>query len=150
MSDRRTNRDANQDSTTQSDRPVRYPTNHVVGVVDTAEQLKSAVTALTGGGFLASEVEVVCGPAAADALAKSTGRTGLTNLAMRVAERFGVWDDEMEMKARYEQALRDGRFLVSTLAPTEERRALAARILEDHGGHLINFLGRFSIVPLHP
>ncbi|MFL5575137.1 MAG: hypothetical protein ACJ79S_04085, partial [Gemmatimonadaceae bacterium] len=88
---------------------------------------------------------VSSGQAAAEALEESPGRAGLTGLLVRIAERFGVADGEMAMKDRYEQALREGRFVVSVLAPTEERKDLAARILRDRGAHWINFLGRFTI-----
>ena len=116
---------------------MQYPENHVVGVVDTPEQLRSAAKALTGGGFLTSELGVSCGTDAADALDATTGRTGIEN-------------DEMAVKERYEQALRDGHFVVAISAPTEERKALAAKILQEHGGHFVNFLGRYTMVRMHP
>ena len=127
---------------------VRYPTNHVVAIVDTADQARAAWTALTGAAFLESEVTVTYGQAAAEAVAAATGRSGLTNLAMRVAERFGVVDDEMAMKERYEQALKEGHFVVAVLAPTEERKELAGRLLRDHGARFVHYMGRFSIEPL--
>ena len=38
--------------------------------------------------------------------------------------------------------------MVFVLAPTDERRVLAASILRDQGAHTVNFLGRFAIEPL--
>jgi hypothetical protein len=130
--------------------PIRYPENHILGVVDTADQVSSAIQALTAGGFLASELGVTCGTDAADALDATTGRRGLAGLAIRIAERLGIENDEMALKERYEQALRDDKFVVSAAAGTEERRAVAARILKEHGGHFINFLGRYSMERMHP
>ena len=150
MTEPRMDRDATTRSAGQSAEPIHYPTNHVVGVVDTPEQLSSAATALTSAGFRDSEIDISCGQTAADDLAATTGRTGLANVAIRIAERLGIADDEMEMKNRYEQALRSGRFVVSVLTPTDERKALAAGILRDHGGRFINFLGRLSIEAIHP
>jgi hypothetical protein len=150
MTEPRTDRDASHESVGRTAEPFLYPENHVVAVLDTSEQLRSATTALTSAGFLATEVNVTSGRAAADALDASTGRTGLADLAIRVAERIGIANDEMAVKDRYEQALRDGRFVVSALAPTDERRTLAAQILRDHGGHFINFLGRRTITAMHP
>jgi hypothetical protein len=126
----------------------RYPTDHVLGVLDTGEQVRAVWNALTSSGFLESEVTVATGRAAADALEATTGRTGLAHLAIRIAEQLGGGDDEMAVKQRYEDALRDGRFLVAVMAPTEERRELAATILRDHGAQSVNFLGRFSIEPM--
>jgi hypothetical protein len=119
-----------------------------VAIVDKPDQLTSAAGALKDGGFLDSEIEVTCGQAAADLVNANTGRTGLAHLAIRLAERIGVANDEMEVKDRYEQALRDGQFVVSVLAPTEERKTNAGKILRDHGAQFVNFLGRFAIEEL--
>jgi hypothetical protein len=45
----------------------------------------------------------------------------------------------------YEAALRDGDFVVSVAAGTDERKDVAARILLDHGAHFVNFLGRYTM-----
>jgi hypothetical protein len=127
-----------------------YPTNHVIGVINTDEEAARAVQALTVGGFLDSEIDVAAGRAAAEAMHARTGRTGLANLAIRIAERLGIADEEMEVKAHYEQALRDGRFLVRVDAPTEARKELAARILQEHGAHSVAYMGRFAIEGLVP
>lgn len=124
---------------------VRYPENHVLAIVDTESQLESAVHALESSGFLDAEVSVACGRSAADLLNANTGRRGLTNLVIRVASRLGLQNEESETKDQYEAALRDGQFVVAVLAPTDERKALAAELLGSHGARFINFLGRFSI-----
>ncbi|HEX5438026.1 MAG TPA: hypothetical protein VFW98_12750 [Gemmatimonadaceae bacterium] len=133
-----------------TDDAIRYRTDQVLGIVDAQEHVESAVTALQRARFLDSEVSVFCGQAAAEALDASTGRTGLAHLAIRVAERLGLSNDEMAMKERYEQALRDGRFVVAVFAPSDERTELAAQTLRVHGGHFIHHLRRFSIERIHP
>ena len=149
MSDVRTDRDEIQNSIDRVPASTRYPTNHVLAVFDAVDQLKEAVPAPEAGGFLNSEIEIIHGPTAADLLSENTGRTGIAHLAIRLAERIGVADEEMELKDRYEQALRQGRFANSVLAPTEDRKNKAAQILRDHGAHFVNFMGRFSIESLH-
>jgi hypothetical protein len=134
----------------RSTAPVYYPENRLLGVVDSPAQVTSAVEALTAGGFLVSEVEVTCGQAQAERVAASTGRRGLLDLVIRVAERLGLADDEIETKGRYEQALRDGGLIVSVLASTDERKARAADIVRAHGGHLITFFGRLTIEKIAP
>lgn len=124
---------------------MRYPEGNVVGILDNLDQLESAIIALTGNGFLQSEIDVACGEAAAERLAANTGRSGLADLAMRIVTALGMPDDETIVKAGYEQALRDGHFVVLALAPTEERKELAAKLLAEHGGHSVNFLGRSTI-----
>jgi hypothetical protein len=125
--------------------PIRYPTNHVLGIIDKPEQLRSALAALESGGFLESELGVRCGEAMADVLAASSGRTGLSDLAMRFTDWIGLTNDEMAVKNRYEAALREGDFVVSVAAGTDERKDVAARILLDHGAHFVNFLGRYTM-----
>ncbi|HET7553279.1 MAG TPA: hypothetical protein VFK04_18440 [Gemmatimonadaceae bacterium] len=134
--------------TDENDAPIQYPEGNVVGIVDTVGQLESVIDALTDGGFLRSEIAIIYGEAAAERLNASTGRTGFTDLAMRLAAALGMPDDETMLKESYEQALRDGRFVVLVLAPTEDRKNLAARLLENYGGHFVNFLGRFTIEAL--
>ena len=92
-----------------SGEPVRYPTNHVVGVVDTVEQVTALLPDLKANGFADSDIRVHCGKDRAAALESSTGRRGLANLAIRIAEMVGVENIEMERKAFYERAMREGR-----------------------------------------
>ena len=129
---------------------LSYPTNHVVSIVDTPEQLRSAVDALTSSGFLDSEVNVTAGEGIADALSATTGRTGWADIAMRFTSRVGLPNDEMLMKRQYEDALRDGHYILLVFAATDDRKDSAARIIAEHGGHYVNYLGRFSIQAMVP
>jgi len=127
-----------------------YPTDHVLGIVESPDEAAGVVEALIGSGFLVSEVNLACGQAAADVLHANTGRSGLANIAIRIAERLGVSNDEMQLKASYEQALRDGHLVLLVATPTEERKELATRTLREHGAHTVNYMGRFSIEMLVP
>jgi hypothetical protein len=51
----------------------------------------------------------------------------------------------LEIKDRYEQALRDHRFVLGVVAPTDERKRTAEAILATNGGHFIHYFNRFSI-----
>src|SRR3954464_3443825 len=150
MTDLHTHVDASSGDVELPDETIRYPTNHVLSILDDAPHLASAVKALSVNGFLDSEVTVACGRDAADALGASTGRTGIANFVIRVAQYFGLPNEESEMKGRYENALRDGRFVVLVSAPTDERKKLASRVLADHGATYITFLGRFQFEVISP
>jgi hypothetical protein len=93
--------DATTQPTAKSHEAIRYPTNHLLAVVDTREQAMAAITALTSGGFLDSEIQFGTGAANADQLDATTGRSGLTGMLIRLAERVGITDEEMETKDRY-------------------------------------------------
>jgi hypothetical protein len=129
---------------TSADR-TRYPENHVVAVLDTKAQVTNAIAALTSGGFMDSEIQYGTGATDADELGASTGRTGLAALLVRLAERIGVADEEMEMKHRYERAMRDNKFVVSVAAPTDERKQRATEILRAHDAHAIAYYGKRTI-----
>jgi len=124
---------------------VRYPDNSVVAIIDTVDNLSAAHAALIEGGFLKSEIQVLCGADAAQALRDNTGRTGLSDLVMRIVTTLGMPDDETIVKGEYADALHAGQFVVVVLAPTEERKTLAARMIQQHGGKFINFLGEWMI-----
>lgn len=105
---RRTNVGSRGDAAQESRGSARldqYPTDHVVAVLDSTERARAAWTVLTHSGFLESEVLVSNGKAAAEALDATTGRAGLTGLAIRIVERFGVQDDEMVLKDRAHRPL---------------------------------------------
>ena len=54
------------------------------------------------------------------------------------------------MKDRYEQAMRDNRFVISVAAPTEERKNRAKEILQSHGAHTIAYYGKRTIEFITP
>ena len=93
---------------------------------------------------------LACGAEAADRLQASSGRSGLVGRVLQVADRLGVRGEELETKHQCEQALRGGGVTFVILAPSEERKRRAAEILREHGGHFINFMGRFTIEQLAP
>ena len=67
---------------------------------------------------------------------------------LRIAQWLGVRDEEMEHKAHYEHALRDGRFVVVIQAPSDVRKRRATQLLRAHGGHSLSFHGRYTIEEL--
>ena len=150
MSDAPTNEGTPDRAEARTSRRVTYPTNHLLAVLDTPEQVASAVSALTSGGFLMSEVEVESGRAAADALGATTGRTGLRHLAVRIQEKIGYVNPEIEVRDAAEQALRDGRFVVLVASEGDERKEVATRILRDNGAHTMAYLGRLTVEMIVP
>lgn len=150
MSDAPANEGMPDRAETRPSGPIEYPTNNVLAVLDTSTQVASTVEALTGGGFLASEIQVTAGTAAADALGASTGHRGLRSLAVRIAERIGYENAEMKVKQLAEQALRDGHFVLLVAAPGDERKDAAVRILRDNDAHSVTYLGRFTVEKIVP
>lgn len=117
----------------------------MLAIIDTRDQLRAAIEALTSGGFLRSEIEALHGTSAAQKLYDETGRTGLAHVAMRLVEAIGMPNDELALKSHYADALADGRFVIAVTAPSEERQRVAARLLREHGGQGVHFFARFTI-----
>jgi hypothetical protein len=136
-------------SDSDGEQAVLYPEGNVIAIVDNVDELEPLVELLTSSGFLASEIQVAYGRSAAETLRANTGRKGFAGLAMRLAESIGIPNDETAVKNRYARALADCHYVVMILAPTEERKALAARLLEEHGGTFVNYLGRYTIERLN-
>ena len=142
------------DSSAESHRaphePVQYPANHVLAVLDDHAQAVAAVTDLRNAGYLESEIELNTGAERADDVAASTGRGGLAGMLIRLAGRLGVADEEMETKNRFEQALRDNRFVIAVATPSDERKERATTILREHGGHSVAYFGKHPIEYITP
>lgn len=130
--------------------PIQYPTNNVLAVLDTAGQTRNAVEALERGGFLESEIGVSSGAELADRLSETTGRSGFADMAMRFSAMLGLPNEEAGAKARYEQAMWDGHYVVAVLVPTDERKEQARQILAAHGARDLGYFGRFVIERLRP
>lgn len=130
--------------------PIRYPLHHVVAVLDSAQQTQDAVDALISGGFLETEIGIGTGSELADRVRETTGRSGFAAMAMRFNDALGLPNEEAEAKSRYEQAMREGRYVVAVLAPTPERKEQALTILSSHGAHNVGYFGRFVIEKLAP
>ena len=126
-------------------KPVQYPMNYVIGVLETEAQSSCAVDALVHGGFLESEIQLGRGAEAADRIGASTGRQGFRDWLIRLFDAVALKNSEIETKDKYEQALRDGHTVVAVLAPTEERKELAAQLLRDCGGKFIHFFGSLAL-----
>lgn len=145
MSDPRIDSAGDRRARPRDEQPVQYPENRLIAILDTRDQLRDAIDALTSGGFLPSEIEILRGANAAKKLQEETGRTGLANLAMRFVEKIGLPNDELALKSHYADALADGRFLVAVSAPTEERQRVATKLLTEHGGEEVRFFSRYTI-----
>ena len=100
---------------------------------------------LGAGELAAALVAGVSDVVAAAGLDATSGRRGGQDWWIRVFQRLGLENAEIELKERYEQALRDGATAIAVLAPTEDRKDIAAKILAGCGAHFINYFGRLKV-----
>ena len=127
-----------------SRRMITYPTNRLIRVIDTPAGAEAATSALAAAGFEREGIIVLVGDAGRDRL----GRLGATpNVLSRVVRFFQfVLMDQTPDFIVYEAAIAEGRAVVAVTAGggNRDRMLRAAAVLAAHGGHFVNFFGRFQ------
>jgi len=123
-------------------RTIRYPTNHVLGIVDRPADAEAVVAELTAAGFPEGDVTLLAGEVAAQRIDGLGRRHGLMTRILRVVQ-FMTMDQTPDF-ALYEGAIRDGRTVVAAYSPTRDRMLRARDILGTHGGYFLNFYGRVN------
>jgi hypothetical protein len=123
-------------------------TNRLLAVLDTDEAAAAAVADLAAEGFAGDAVQLLRGDRDADRI-DSLGNVGGTWARVRRLLSFAVADQAVDL-AVYVAALRDGRTVLSVLAPGDPARERARRALAGAGAHFMNFFGRFATVDVAP
>jgi hypothetical protein len=123
-------------------------TNRLLAVLDTAGAAAAAVAALGREGFGGDDVLALRGDEDAERI-DSLGNAGGVWTRVRRLLSFTLADQAVDL-AVYVAALRDGRTVLSVLAPGGERRERARRALVGAGGHFLNFFGRFATEDVAP
>lgn len=125
-------------------RMITYPTNRLIGVIDTPSGAAAAAEALVAAGFAREGIVVLLGDDGRDRL----GRLGAApNGLSRVVRFFQfVLMDQTPDFLVYEAAIAEGRAVVAVTAGGGDRARMlrAARVLEEHGAHFLNVFGRFQ------
>lgn len=135
-----------------------YPTNHLVGVVDTPEGVKATLDDLHAAGFPEECLQCYCKEDGARRIDFTSSHHQTLAKFVRVVEHaveslehavehFG---DESDFKARNKEELSLGHFLVEVRATDDGDRHRAREILKVHGAHYINYFGRWCVECLDP
>jgi hypothetical protein len=123
-------------------RSIGYPTNRLLAVVDDPAEAAAALAELRANGFETRDLELLRGDEGADRM-DGTGEVSGWLTRLRRAFDFTLMDQLVDFAA-YERALRDGRAVISVRVHGDAPKALARAILRRHGGHFINYYGRFA------
>jgi hypothetical protein len=122
-------------------RTFRYPTDHLLAVLDDPAEGASVVAAIVGLGVAPGDAEALAGDGADDRL-DLLAKDSLVQRAM-TAVRFMTMDQAPDF-ALYLAALRDGRAVVAVHAPDATLRGRVVEVLKAHGAHFLNFYGRVA------
>ena len=127
---------------------LTYPTNKILGVLGSSEELGATIRDLNAAGFEEQQVQVLCGADGAARLDVTGDRHGFLAMLYRFVEKFG--DMESKHLSEYKSELLAGHFLVAVDVPDEEARAHVVDAFKAHGGHRVNFYGNWTIEGLLP
>jgi hypothetical protein len=121
---------------------IGYPTDSLLGVVPNAEAAARVAGALKAAGIPDRDITVLRGEESASRFDPTGAIRGLFTRLRRIVS-FTVMDQLPDM-AWYDAAIRAGQAVVMAKVRGDEHKAEAVRILRDHGGHFINYYGRFA------
>lgn len=123
-------------------RLIDYPERRVLAVFDEPAAAEKAVEALRSLGIPDPDVQVLSGPAAADAFDATGSKHGIPGRVRRAVQ-FSLMD-QMPALAWYEAALRDGRQVLAVATSARPTTLKVVAALEAAGGHFINRFGRLE------
>ena len=121
---------------------IGYPTDHMLGVFADPTAAAQAAAAVTATGVPDADVQVLRGEEGArrlDGTGASHGRVARTRRLVS----FTLMDQLPDM-AWYERAVLDGGAVVMVRVRGDEPKAAVLTGLRQHGGHFINYYGRFA------
>jgi hypothetical protein len=121
---------------------IGYPIDSLVAVLPEAESAAAAAAALRSAGIPDRDITILRGPEGADRLDGTGAANGVIARLRRLVS-FTLMDQLVDM-ATYEQAVREGGVILMVKPRDAARKAAAIAALREHGGHFINYYGRFA------
>ena len=129
-------------SRTPTRRFIGYPAGSLLAVLPDAESAAAAAAALRAAGIPDRDITILRGEEGADRL-DGTGAVNGVIARLRRLVSFTLMDQLVDM-ALYEQAVREGQVALMVRPRDVGRKAVAIAALREHGGHFINYYGRFA------
>lgn len=124
---------------------ISYPTNRVVGTINDSADAQAAVEELIEAGFNMEEVDVIYGEQGMLRLDPTGEKHGLL---ARLQRTFLQLNEEPKHLRHHVEDVLAGHFVIMVLVEKPEKREQVAEILASHGGHFINFYGRWTMQSL--
>jgi hypothetical protein len=121
---------------------IGYPAGSLLAVLPDPESAAATAAALRAAGIPDRDITILRGPEGADRL-DGTGAVNGVVARLRRLVSFTLMDQLVDM-ALYEQAVREGQVGLMVRPRDEGRKSAAIAVLRQHGGHFINYYGRFA------
>ena len=126
------------------------PTNKIIGIIDDPTEAKAAVRDLRAADFTADEIEVLMGEEGAQGIDMSGEGHEASVHIVPSTQKLPTYYDAPVIVRRVEEEMLAGHYVIGITAKEPEARARALDILKSHGGHFINFYGRWAAEALEP
>jgi hypothetical protein len=123
---------------------VPYPTNRVVGTIQTAPEAQAAIQALLQAGFEREGVDVLHGESDMQRLDPTGSAHGFFAQFQRALMRTAASAEEYGHLKQHVEDVRAGRFVVMVRVKSADQRHRAADVLTSHGGTSVGFFGRWA------
>lgn len=127
---------------TRSGRFIGYPIDRLLAAFRDPAQAAALAADLTSVASPTSDVTILRGDEGADRLDGTGAANGLIARLRRLVS-FTLMDQLPDM-AWYERAVRDGGAVVMVRVRDDKAKALVVETMRRHGGHFINYYGRFA------
>ncbi|HEX2470728.1 MAG TPA: hypothetical protein VHK05_09070 [Candidatus Limnocylindrales bacterium] len=121
---------------------IGYPTDSLLAVLPDPDRAASAAAAIKATGVPDRDITVLRGDEGASRFDPTGAVHGLIARLRRIVS-FTVMDQLPDM-AWYDAAIRAGQAVVMVRLRGDDRKTEAVRIVREHGGHFINYYGRFA------
>jgi hypothetical protein len=123
----------------------RHPKNHVFGLVDRPEAIKSILQELEQRGIAEEDVQVVSRQEDTQTTEPDESGSRSLEVVARAAEKLS---EEHEFSELYESKVEAGEYLVGIPTSDLIDKEAAHDILHDHGAHSINYYGQWVVEEL--
>ena len=126
------------------------PTNKIVGIIDDPDGAKAALSDLRAADFTVNEIEVLMGEEGARRIDMSVQRHEVSGHIVPSTQKPPAFYDAPAIVGRVEEELLAGHYFIGVTAKESDAKERALDILKSHGGHFINFYGRWAAEGLEP
>ncbi len=127
---------------THTGRFIGYPVDRMLGAFHDGADASAAVAAIQALDPPVGDVTLLLGQDGADRLDGSGAAHGLVARVRRALD-FTLMDQLVDF-AHYEEAIRTGGATVMVKVRGDTRKAAVAAVMREHGGHFLNYYGRFA------
>ena len=125
---------------------LKYPAGNVIALMTDGDAVSAALDDLTSAGFARDKMYVLAGPAGAERLDVTGQHHGLLGRIYRIVGQVGDEREELLQAANHLQA--GG--LALRVPAAKDNKAIAARILREHGAVHIVYMGKATYETLGP